>query len=46
MLRENLCSEGDVGISDVVRIGKKAAGRELDGKVWDQWPWSVIEGQT
>ena len=24
------------------RVGKKAAGRELDGQVWDQWPWDVI----
>ena len=22
----------------MVRIGKKKAGRELDGKVWDQYP--------
>lgn len=26
------------------RVGKKAAGRELDGVVWDQWPWDVLEG--
>jgi len=24
------------------RVGKKAAGRELDGQVWDQWPWDMI----
>ena len=25
-----------------VRVGKKAAGRELDGELWDQYPGRVI----
>lgn len=26
----------------MVRVGKKAAGRELDGKVWDEFPWELL----
>lgn len=35
--REGYCFPGDPPMS-MVRVGKKAAGRELDGKVWDQLP--------
>ena len=28
----------------VVRVGKKAAGRELDGRTWDQMPEAVTRG--
>lgn len=24
---------------DVVRVGKVRAGRHLDGRTWDEWPW-------
>jgi protein gp37 len=30
--------EGDT----VVRLGKKAAGRELDGQIWDEFPWKLL----
>jgi len=26
----------------MVRVGKKGAGRELDGQVWDQFPWDLL----
>lgn len=29
---------------DYLDVGKKAAGRELDGKPHDAWPWDVIGG--
>lgn len=28
----------DIGETVMVRVGKKAAGRELDGRTWDQFP--------
>jgi len=30
--------------SPMIRVGKKAAGRLLDGQLWNQWPWHVIGG--
>ncbi|MEM9468306.1 MAG: DUF5131 family protein, partial [Actinomycetota bacterium] len=26
------------GMVSMIRVGKKAAGRELDGRTWDEWP--------
>ena len=31
-----------LGSETTYRVGKKAAGRELDGQVWDQWPWEAL----
>lgn len=29
-----------------VRVGKKIAGRKLDGRTWDQWPNKVLDKQA
>jgi protein gp37 len=34
---------GRHGIHTYERVGKKAAGRKLDGQVWDQFPWDLLE---
>lgn len=28
----------DAGVAHMIRVGKKAAGRELDGRTWDEYP--------
>jgi protein gp37 len=33
---------GENGIHRLVRLGKKAAGRELDGRTWDEFPLSRV----
>jgi protein gp37 len=35
-------SDGSVSYS----FGKKGAGRLLDGKVWDEFPWDTLKGQS
>lgn len=35
--RESMCFQGEK-LEPMVRVGKKVAGRELDGRTWDEFP--------
>jgi protein gp37 len=43
--RERVLGEGQAA-TNVVRVGKKAAGRLLDGRTWDEWPRGWTPRQT
>lgn len=34
-------SQSEIGAEDMVKVGKKNAGRELDGETWDKFPGSA-----